>query len=139
MTSNFITQELFSEISSIKTKQVERLLHLGQWKLEQESTETSGSAMKLDNLPRDILETIVYNYKKIQPSKYVLRDWVPKDKLDWFALSGNPCAIDILMEQADYENSLSQEEYDKLEKNQKISWMRLCINEESIEILKSTK
>jgi hypothetical protein len=87
-------------------------------------------------LPSDIHEKIVEHYKKSLPSKYVLRDWVSKEKLDWFSLSRNPCAIEILMEKADYENSLTEEEYNMLEDKKKICWMRLCYNEEAIDILK---
>ena len=136
MSNNFITPEMLADMSNIKTKQIEKLLHVGDSYKKSESWTTSDSVIKLDNLPRDILETIVQNYKKLQPSKYVLRDWVPKEKLDLFRLSGNPCAIELLTEQADYEYTLSQEEYDKLEKEKKISWMRLCNNEEGTQILK---
>jgi hypothetical protein len=136
MSSNFITPEMLAEMSNIKTKQIEKLLRVGDSYTGSESDVLQDSAIKLDNLPRDILETIVQNYQKLQPSKYVLRDWVPKEKLDLFRLSGNPCATELLMEQADYENSLTEEEYDKLEKEKKISWMRLCINEEGSKILK---
>jgi len=134
MIGNFITPEMLAEMSNIKTKQIEKLLRVGDSYTE--SDVLQDSAIKLDNLPRDILETIVQNYQNLQPSKYVLRDWVPKEKLDWFILSGNNAATELLMEQADYENSLSQEEYDKLEKEKKISWMRLCNNEEGVKILK---
>jgi hypothetical protein len=125
---------MLAVMSNIKTKQIEKLLRVGDSYTE--SDVLQDSEINLDNLPRDILETIVQNYQKLQPSKYVLRDWVPKDKLDWFILSGNNAATELLMEQADYENSLSQEEYDKLEKEKKISWMRLCNNEEGSKILK---
>ena len=136
MSSNFITPEMLAEMSNIKMKQIEKLLRVGDSYKEPESEVVQDSAIKLNNLPRDILETIMQNYQKLHPSKYVLRDWVPKEKLDLYRLSGNPCAIELLMEQADYEHSLSQEEYDKLEKEKKISWMRLCNNEEATDILK---
>ena len=129
MNDNFITAEMMAENSNNKSKIVEILL-----KKEPSSTTYQDN---INNLPRDIHDKIVEHYKKLMPSKYVLRDWVPKDKLDWFALSGNPYASEILMEQADYENSLTEEEYDALDKNKKISWMRLCcINGEGVEILK---
>ena len=136
MSSNFITPEMLAEMSNIKTKQIEKLLRVGDSYTGSESDVLQDSVIKLDNLPLDILETIVQNYQKLQPSKYVLRDWVPKEKLDLFRLSGNPCATELLMEQADYENSLTEEEYDKLEKEKKISWMILCFNEEGSKILK---
>jgi hypothetical protein len=126
MNDNFITAEMMAENSKNKSKIVEILL-----KKEPSSTTYQDN---INNLPRDIHDKIVEHYKKLMPSKYVLRDWVPKDKLDWFALSGNPYASEILMEQADYENSLTEEEYDALDKNKKISWMRLCRNQKSIDI-----
>lgn len=126
MNDNFITAEMMAEISNNKSKIVEILL-----KKEPSSTTYQDN---INNLPHDIHDKIVEHYKKLMPSKYVLRDWVPKDKLDWFALSGNPYASEILMEQADYENSLTKEEYDALDKNKKISWMRLCRNQKSIDI-----
>ena len=136
MSGNFITHEMLAEMSNIKTMQIKKLLHVGDSYIHSDSDVDQNSTIKLSNLPRDILETIVQNYKKLQPSKYVLRDWVPKEKLDIFILSGNNAATQLLMEQADYEYTLSQEEYDKLEEEKKISWMRLCVNEEAIDILK---
>jgi hypothetical protein len=132
MSNNFITPEMLSEMASIQSKLVETLLN----KESVNPIIQDNSKINLQSLPRDIHEKIAEHYKKSLPSKYILRDWVPKDKLDWFALSGNPCAIKILMEKADYENSLTVEEYNMFEERKKISWMRLCINEEGAEILK---
>jgi hypothetical protein len=123
---------MLSEMASIQSKLVETLLN----KESVNPIIQDNSKINLQSLPRDIHEKIAEHYKKSLPSKYILRDWVPKDKLDWFALSGNPCAIKILMEKADYENSLTVEEYNMFEERKKISWMRLCINEEGAEILK---
>jgi hypothetical protein len=123
---------MLSEMASIQSKLVETLLN----KESVNPIIQDNSKINLQSLPRDIHEKIAEHYKKSLPSKYILRDWVPKDKLDWFTLSGNPCAIKILMEKADYENSLTVEEYNMFEERKKISWMRLCINEEGAEILK---
>lgn len=123
---------MLSEMASIQSKLVETLLN----KESVNPIIQDNSKINLQSLPRDIHEKIAEHYKKSLPSKYILRDWIPKDKLDWFALSGNPCAIKILMEKADYENSLTVEEYNMFEERKKISWMRLCINEEGAEILK---
>ena len=123
---------MLSEMASIQSKLVETLLN----KESVNPIIQDNSKINLQSLPRDIHEKIAEHYKKSLPSKYILRDWVPKDKLDWFTLSGNPCAINILMEKADYENSLTVEEYNMFEERKKISWMRLCINEEGAEILK---
>ena len=123
---------MLGEMASIQSKLVEKLLY----KESVNPIIQDNSKINLQSLPSDIHEKIVEHYKKSLPSKYVLRDWVPKDKLDWFILSGNPCAIETLIEKADYENSLTDEEYNMLTKDKKISWVRLCINEEGAEILK---
>ena len=123
---------MLAEMSVIKSKIIEILLY-------KESTTPliqHGANIHINSLPRDIHDKIVEHYKKLLPSKYVLRDWVSKEKLNWIALSRNPCAIEILMEKADYENSLTEEEYNMLEDKKKISWMRLCYNEEATDILK---
>ena len=132
MSNNFITPEMLGEMASIQSKLVEKLLY----KESLNPIIQDNSKINLQSLPSDIHEKIVEHYKKSLPSKYVLRDWVSKEKLDWFALSRNPCAIEILMEKADYENSLTEEEYNMLEDKKKICWMRLCYNEEAIDILK---
>ena len=123
---------MLGEMASIQSKLVEKLLY----KESLNPIIQDNSKINLPSLPSDIHEKIVEHYKKSLPSKYVLRDWVSKEKLDWFALSRNPCAIEILMEKADYENSLTEEEYNMLEDKKKICWMRLCYNEEAIDILK---
>jgi hypothetical protein len=123
---------MLGEMASIQSKLVEKLLY----KESLNPIIQDNSKINLQSLPSDIHEKIVEHYKKSLPSKYVLRDWVSKEKLDWFSLSRNPCAIEILMEKADYENSLTEEEYNMLEDKKKICWMRLCYNEEAIDILK---
>ena len=50
----------------------------------------------LHALPDDILEKIVNKYKTIFKIKYVLKDWIPLEKLDWKYLSSNPNAIELL-------------------------------------------
>ncbi len=123
---------MLGEMASIQSKLVEKLLY----KESVNPIIQDNSKINLQSLPSDIHEKIVEHYKKSLPSKYVLRDWVSKEKLNWIALSRNPCAIEILMEKADYENSLTEEEYNMLEDKKKISWMRLCYNEEATDILK---
>ena len=133
MINNFITPEMFGEMASIQSKLVEKLLY----KKSVNPIIQDNSKINLQSLPHDVHDKIVEHYKKLLPSKYVLRDWVPREKLDWYTLSGNPCASELLMEQADYENTLTEEEYNMLIKEKKISWMRVCcINGEAIDILK---
>jgi hypothetical protein len=77
------------------------------------------SKMTLNKLPDDLRLKIVEKYKSLFPTKYVLRDWIPKDKLVWDWLSGNPNAIDMLRENKG-----------------EICWLNLCNNPEAIELLK---
>ena len=73
-------------------------------------------------LPEDILEKIVNKYKTIFKIKYVLKDWIPLEKLNWTYLSINPNAIELLKANPD-----------------KIEWKYLSKNRnpEAIELLKA--
>src|SRR6056300_1512819 len=76
----------------------------------------------ITNLPKEIRSTILEKFAEILPSKYVLLDWIDKDKLDWFWLSLNPNAIDLLKENQD-----------------KIDWINLSINPNAIDLLKENQ
>jgi hypothetical protein len=87
----------------------------------------------LNVLPDDILEKIVNKYKTLFKIKYVLKDWVPPEKLDWVFLSGNPNAIDLLRanrDKIDWEMlSANPSAMDLLKANfEKIDWGYLSIN-----------
>ena len=124
MTSNLISIERLREISDIKIKHIERLL-----KVEPQDNSF------LNMLPCDIHKKIINAYKSIMP-KYVLRNWFPKDKIDWNALSKNSFAIELLKEKVQSEKNMTKEEYNKLENNKKINWKYLSANECAIDILK---
>jgi len=89
-------------------------------------------------LPCDIHKKIINAYKSIMP-KYVLRNWFPKDKINWDALSKNSFAIELLTEKVQSEKNMTKEEYNKLENNKKINWKYLSANECAIDILKQYK
>ena len=127
MTGNLISIERLREISDIKIKHIERLL-----KVEPQYNSF------LNMLPCDIHKKIVNAYKNILP-KYVLRNWFPKDEIDWNALSQNSFAIELLKEKVQSEKNMSKEEYNKLENNKKINWKYLSANECAIDILKQYK
>ena len=82
----------------------------------------------LNLLPDDIYHIIVEKYKTIFKLKYILKDWIQEerekglDDLDWFWLSGNPNAIDLLKENS-----------------KKINWETLSgnTNTNAIELLKA--
>lgn len=124
MTSNLISIERLKEISDIKIKHIERLL-----KVEPQDNSF------LNMLPCDIHKKIINAYKSIMP-KYVLRNWFPKDKINWNALSKNSFAIELLKEKVQSEKNMTKEEYNKLENNKKINWKYLSANECAIDILK---
>ena len=99
----------------------------------------------LTQLPDNILGKIVEKYKELFPVKYVLRDWVPIDKLNWESLSKNrnPNCIDFLRENIDkikwdYISAnpiaieLLEENYENIDWN----WLSENPNPKAIELLK---
>ena len=93
-------------------------------------------------LPEDILEKIVNKYKTIFKIKYVLKDWIPLEKLNWTYLSINPNAIELLKENPDeiYWDWLSgnPNAMELLKENPtKIDWDYLSSNPNAIDILKA--
>ena len=132
MSSNFVSVKKMAEISENQSKIVERLLSTNH--IDDETVDNA--SITLNKLPSDIIEKIVCNYKCILPSKYVLREWVKKEDLDWSMLSENPCAIDLLKEKIEQEKSMDKEDYKKLKVEEKINWIKLSMNSEAIDILK---
>ena len=97
----------------------------------------------ITNLPKEIRSTILEKFAEILPSKYVLLDWINKDKLDWFWLSANPNAIDLLKENISKSNihwkfiSSNPNAIDLLLDNKhKIHWVELCNNPSAIDLIK---
>jgi hypothetical protein len=97
-------------------------------------------------LPDDILEKIVNKYKTIFRIKYVLKDWIPLEKLNWKMLSSNPNAVEILKANPDkidfsyLSGNPSQYAIELLKANpQKIDWLYLSLNpsQYAIELLKA--
>jgi hypothetical protein len=127
--SNFVSVYEMVATSNSKRKTVEKLLNMSL-------TDDGNASMVLNALPTDIIEQIVCNYGSLLPSKYVLRDWVNKDNLNWSMLSANPCAIDLLKEKIEREKSMDKEEYKNLKANEKVNWLKLSMNPEAIDILK---
>ena len=132
MSSNFVSVKKMAEISENQSKIVERLLSTNH--IDDETVDNA--SITLNKLPSDIIEKIVCNYKCILPSKYVLREWVKKEDLDWSMLSENPCAIDLLKEKIEQEKSMDKEDYKKLKVEEKVNWIKLSMNSEAIDILK---
>ena len=115
----------------------------------------------ITNLPKEIRSTILDKFAEILPSKYVLLDWINKDKLkwefifsnpnaidllkdnqdkvDWNGLSHNTNAIDLIKERIEYENSLTKEEYNDLDCQDRIDWGQLSLNPNAIKLLEKNR
>jgi len=75
--------------------------------------------ISLNKLPEDLHYKIVEQYTKLFPTKYVLRSWLPINKLNGHGLSSNPNAIDFLEENRNM-----------------IDWRELSSNPNTVELLK---
>ena len=93
------------------------------------------SKMTIDNLPKELKIQIVEKYKSLFPIKYVLRDWIPIDKIHWNELSKNPNAIELIKEKIKSENELTREELNNLDYRSKIDWVYISDNPNAIELL----
>ena len=76
--------------------------------------------ISLNKLPEDLHYKIVEQYTKLFPTKYVLRSWIPINKLNGYGLSLNPNAVDFLEEN-----------------HNMINWRELSSNPNAIELLKA--
>jgi hypothetical protein len=116
--------------------------------------------ISLNKLPDDLRYKIVEQYTKLFPTKYVLRSWIPFNKInpyllssnpnaidllkeikeiEWSYLSGNPNAIELLREKIKEENNLGKEDLDRLEyleNPKKIDWEKLSANPNAIALLR---
>jgi hypothetical protein len=96
----------------------------------------------ITNLPENIRSTILDKFAEILPTKYVLLDWIDKDKLNWRNLCENPNAIDLLELEENYDKinwhhiSLNPNAIDLFKKNyDKINWRILSANPNAIKLL----
>ena len=97
----------------------------------------------ITNLPIGVRSIILEKFAEILPTKYVLLDWIDKDKLDWRNLCENPNAIDLLELEENYDKinwhhiSLNPNAIDLLKKNyDKINWRIVSANPNAIKLLK---
>ena len=99
--------------------------------------------LTINNLPEELRTQIVEKYKSLFPTKYVLKDWIPLEKLDWLELSKNPNAIELLKK---YPENISwwglsenpnPEAIELSQKNiHEINWDMVSKNPNAIELLK---
>jgi hypothetical protein len=112
-------------------------------------------------LPQDLRSIILDKFFEMLPTKYVLLDWIDQKKLNWFILSKNPNAIDLLESNPDninwnilsnnpnaidllekrieYEKFLNPVDYKNLKSNKKIDWSFLSQNPNAINLLKENQ
>jgi hypothetical protein len=95
--------------------------------------------MTLNKLPEELRIQIVKQYKSLFPTKYVLRDWIPLDKINWMELSKNPNAIDLLLQKINEESEIDEDDLEELEESEKIDWGALSSNPNAIALLKKYK
>ena len=96
----------------------------------------------ITNLPKELRSIILDKFAEILPTKYVLLDWIDKDKIIWEGFSRNPNAIDLL--ENEYYNKIqwlylsrNPNAIDLLKNNQdKIDWDFLSSNPNAIDLLK---
>ena len=98
----------------------------------------------ITSLPSEIRSTILEKFAEILPSKYVLLDWIDKDKLNWDNLCDNPNAIKLLQNNKHEINwcllSENPNAIDLLENYQeRIDWISLCENKNAIDLLKNNQ
>jgi hypothetical protein len=117
-------------------------IHLTPSKIAAKITETSIQDKPIFKLPKEIRSTILEKFAEILPTKYVLLDWIDKDKIDWCWLSKNPNAIHLL------ENNLNKVDWDILSSNSnaihilennlnKVDWDILSSNPNAIHLLEN--
>ena len=95
--------------------------------------------MTLNKLPEELRTQIVKQYESLFPTKYVLRDWIPLDKIRWNQLSKNPNAIDLLREKITEESEMDEDDLEKLKESEKIDWVYLSGNPNAIELLRANQ
>jgi hypothetical protein len=96
----------------------------------------------ITNLPKELRSIILDKFAEILPTKYVLLDWIDRDKIIWEGFSRNPNAIDLL--ENEYYNKIqwlylsrNPNAIDLLKNNQdKIHWYFLSKNPNAIDLLK---
>ena len=96
----------------------------------------------ITNLPKELRSIILDKFAEILPTKYVLLDWIDRDKIIWEGFSRNPNAIDLL--ENEYYNKIqwlylsrNPNAIDLLKNNQdKIDWDFLSSNPNAIDLLK---
>jgi len=116
-------------------------IHLSPKKLTAKITETDIQDKPIFKLPKEIRTAILDKFSEMLPTKYVLLDWIDKDKLDWDYLSYNPNAIELLktnIKKINWKNVYENPNaIDLLKDRRKIDWIELSKNLNAIDLLKN--
>ena len=147
MCGNFMITKMMSKVLECDEKQLKKFCkYINVFAKNIESSPKSirkimKNRMTLNKLPYDLKIQIVNKYKTIFNLKYVLKDWIPLNKLDWKFLSTNPNAIDLLKKYPKNINwkylSSNTNAIELLKANpEKINWSILSFNSNAIELIK---
>ena len=86
----------------------------------------------------NVIHIILTEYwKDLKNKRKVLLDWINIDKIHWGVLSKNINAVDLIKKQIEYENTLSEKEYDNLIYFKTINWYYLSNNINAIHIIEN--
>jgi len=112
--------------------------------IDMKSINASKRRGSLNSLPDNVYSVIVEQYKTIFRIKYVLKDWIPINKLQWNMISKNPNAIELLRANQDKIDwvvlSGNPNAIELLRANQdKIDWVELSENPNAIELLRENQ
>lgn len=126
MCDNKMVKKMMSKVLECEEKQLTKFCkYINVFKENINSSPKSiknkmNSKISLNKLPDDLQYKIVEQYTKLFPTKYVLRSWIPINKLNGNGLSSNPNAVDFLEENSNM-----------------INWRELSSNPNAIELLKA--
>lgn len=93
------------------------------------------NTISLSNLPLDLRERIVDKYYSLFPTKYLLKEWIILNHLNWEYLSKNQNAIELLKYRINEEKKMDIDYLNNLNIKDKINWQHLSSNPNAIELL----
>jgi len=99
------------------------------------SNVSSSTKTKITDLQPELRDKIAKELLNLYKNE--LREGIPIEKLNWYFLSENPNAIDLIRERIENEKNLSNYEYKRMPLSSKVSWDNLSRNtdDEAIELL----
>lgn len=89
-----------------------------------DSIHTKMKETKLYKLPLDIKSLIISKFSTLFPKQYKLKNWIPKQELNFNILCSNVNAVDLITE-----------EYNKNPDSKNLDWFMICLNPSLIDII----